>query len=150
MRGARSLFSISMCLLFLTSCTANALFGRYLSSVMSECESRHSEFSAIASCTRSTYDLDGRRPRSGSVQAFYAMMAEIGAAYQSEVITNTEAKAAWHGAYMQTVGASNRRATASAVSSALTTYQKGVVLQQQNTQKWIDSTRKGFSIHKTR
>lgn len=79
-----------------------------MSTVMRRCE-HLTNFTDYSRCIRVTYDNEGNDPSGPSVRAFYALMAEIEEANQKGVMSNIQAKAAAHRAFMNTVDADNNR-----------------------------------------
>ena len=80
--------------------------GSRMSEVMDSCDNGR-PFSQYADCIKTTYDAKGVHPKHGSVQAFYAIMADIREQVANGKSTEVQAKAALYRAWLETIEASN-------------------------------------------
>ena len=81
--------------------------GSRMSEVMVSCD-KGRPFSQYADCIKTTYDAKGVDPKHGSVQAFYAIMADIREQVANGKSTEVPAKAALYRAWLETIEASNK------------------------------------------
>ena len=87
-----------ICSLFISGCVS----GLRMKEVMQQCES-YQIFSDYARCVETTYLTNGRNPDSSEIRAYLAQLKAIDEQYRYRLITNVQARAQAHSAYMNTI-----------------------------------------------